>query len=43
MAEQVDVESDLAFSEGHRDDALAALATATDEVCRFITRLLRSS
>jgi HPt (histidine-containing phosphotransfer) domain-containing protein len=40
MAEQVDVESDVALSEGHRDDAVAALATATDEVCRFITRLL---
>jgi len=40
MAEQVDIESDAALSEGHRDDAVAALATATDEVCRFITRLL---
>jgi HPt (histidine-containing phosphotransfer) domain-containing protein len=40
MAEQVNVESVLAHSEGHRDEALAALATAIDEVCRFITRLL---
>jgi HPt (histidine-containing phosphotransfer) domain-containing protein len=40
MAEQVDIESDAALSEGHRDDAVAALATATDEVCRFIARLL---
>ena len=40
MAEQVDIKSDLDFSEGHRDDAVAALATAIDEVCRFITRLL---
>ena len=40
MAEQVDIESEAALSEGHRDDAVAALATAVDEVCRFITRLL---
>jgi HPt (histidine-containing phosphotransfer) domain-containing protein len=40
MAEQVDIESDVALSEGHRDEAVAALATATDEVCRFIARLL---
>ena len=40
MAEQVDIESDAALFEGHRDDAVAALATATDEVCRFIARLL---
>ena len=40
MAEQVDVEADVALSEGYRDDAVAALATAIDEVCRFIARLL---
>jgi HPt (histidine-containing phosphotransfer) domain-containing protein len=40
MAEQVDIESDVALSEGHRDEAVAALATAIDEVCRFIARIL---
>ena len=28
--------------EGHRDEAVAAVATATEEVCRFIARLLAS-
>jgi HPt (histidine-containing phosphotransfer) domain-containing protein len=40
MAERVDVEADVALSEGHRDDAVAAVATAADEACRFIARLL---
>ena len=40
MAEQVDIESDVALSEGHRDEAVAALAMAIDEVCRFIARIL---
>jgi HPt (histidine-containing phosphotransfer) domain-containing protein len=40
MAEQIDVGSDAGLSEGHRDDAVAAVVTAADEVCRFIARLL---
>jgi HPt (histidine-containing phosphotransfer) domain-containing protein len=40
MAERVDVEGDAAlFAEGHRDEAIAAIATATDEACRHIARL----
>ena len=40
MAERVDVEADMALSEGHRDEAVAAVATAAEEACRFIDRLL---
>ena len=40
MAERVDVEADMALSEGHRDEAVAAVATAAEEACRFIRRLL---
>ena len=40
MAERVDVEVGLALSEGHRDEAVAAVATAAEEACRFIGRLL---
>ena len=39
MAEQVDVEADMALSEGHRDEAIAAVAAAIEEACRFIARL----
>jgi HPt (histidine-containing phosphotransfer) domain-containing protein len=39
VAEQVDIGSAQALSEGHRDNAVAAVATAIDEVCRFISRL----
>ena len=40
LAERVDVEAHVALSEGHRDEAVAAVATAAEEACRFITRLL---
>jgi len=40
IAEQVNFGSDVALSEAHRDNAVVALATAIDEVCRFINRLL---
>jgi HPt (histidine-containing phosphotransfer) domain-containing protein len=40
LAEQVDVEADLALSEGYRDEAIAAVAVAAEEACRFIARLL---
>jgi HPt (histidine-containing phosphotransfer) domain-containing protein len=40
MAERVDVEAGLALSEGHRDEAVAAVATAAEEACRYIRRLL---
>jgi HPt (histidine-containing phosphotransfer) domain-containing protein len=39
MAEKVDVEAEMAQREGHRDEAVAAVAMATEEVCRFIARL----
>ncbi len=39
MAEKVDVEAEIALREGHRDEAVAAVAMATEEVCRFIARL----
>ena len=39
MAEKLDVEAKMACAEGHRDEAVAAVATAADEVCRYIARL----
>ena len=33
------MEADVAVREGHREEAVAAVATATEEVCRFIARL----
>jgi hypothetical protein len=43
MAEKIDVESDLALGEGHRDEAVAAVATAADEVCSYVARLFPTS
>lgn len=40
MAEKLDVAVEATLSEGHRDQAVAALAEATDEVCRYIATLL---
>jgi HPt (histidine-containing phosphotransfer) domain-containing protein len=40
MAERIDIAEAVAVREGHRQEAAAALATATDEVCRFIARSL---
>lgn len=40
MAEKIDVEAAAAVEEGHRDNALAALATAAEDVCRHIAGLL---
>jgi hypothetical protein len=40
MAERIDIAEAVAIREGHRDEAGAALATATEEVCLFIARLL---
>src|SRR5256885_14025016 len=39
MAERVDIEAEMALREGHRDEAVAAVAMAAEEVCRFIARL----
>jgi HPt (histidine-containing phosphotransfer) domain-containing protein len=39
MAEKVDVEAEAALREGHRDEAVAAVAMATEEACRYIARL----
>jgi HPt (histidine-containing phosphotransfer) domain-containing protein len=43
LAERVDVEADVAVSEGHRDEAIAGVAAAADEACRFIARFLADS
>jgi len=43
MAEQVDVEARAALAEGHRDEVVAAVATAAEEARRFIARLLAGS
>jgi HPt (histidine-containing phosphotransfer) domain-containing protein len=40
MAEKIDVEAAGAVEEGHRDNAVAALATAAEDVCRHIAGLL---
>jgi HPt (histidine-containing phosphotransfer) domain-containing protein len=39
MAEKIDIETPAALAEGHRDNALAAMSTAADEVCRLVARL----
>jgi HPt (histidine-containing phosphotransfer) domain-containing protein len=39
MAEKLDVEAEMALAEGHRHEAVDAVATAVDEVCRYIERL----
>jgi HPt (histidine-containing phosphotransfer) domain-containing protein len=39
MAEHVAVEADLARSEGHREEAVAAVAAAIDEACRYVARI----
>jgi HPt (histidine-containing phosphotransfer) domain-containing protein len=39
MAEKIDVEAEMALREGHGDEAVVAVATATEEVCRYIARL----
>ena len=39
IAEKVDVEADIALRGGHRDEAVAAVAMAAEEVGRFIARL----
>ncbi|HZT48492.1 MAG TPA: Hpt domain-containing protein [Hyphomicrobiaceae bacterium] len=43
MAELVDVEADLARREGHREEAIAAVAAAIDEACRFVARIYRGA
>ena len=40
MAEKIDVEAATAREEGHRDEVVAALATAIEDVCRYIARVL---
>ena len=39
VAERIDIAEAVAVRNGHRQEAAAALATATEEVCRFIARL----
>lgn len=38
MAERLDVEAAEARSEGYREEAIAALAAAAEEACRYIAR-----
>ncbi len=38
MAERLDVEAEEARSEGYREEAIAALAAAAEEACRYIAR-----
>lgn len=40
MAERIEIETETARAEGHQQDAIAAVAEAIDEVCRYIARLL---
>jgi HPt (histidine-containing phosphotransfer) domain-containing protein len=40
MAEKIDVEAPSAREEGHRDEVVAALTTAVEDVCRYIARVL---
>ena len=40
MAERVDVEAQQRFPRDIRDEAVAAVATAGEEACRYIARLL---
>jgi HPt (histidine-containing phosphotransfer) domain-containing protein len=40
MAERVDVEGEAAGAHGHREEAVAALAEAAEEACRFVVRVL---
>jgi HPt (histidine-containing phosphotransfer) domain-containing protein len=39
MAEKIDVEAEVALSEGHREEAVAAVTAASQEVCRYIERI----
>jgi HPt (histidine-containing phosphotransfer) domain-containing protein len=43
MAEKIDVEASSAREEGHRDEVIAALTTAVEDVCRYIARVLGSA
>jgi HPt (histidine-containing phosphotransfer) domain-containing protein len=43
IAERIDVEAEATIVEGHRDEALAAVALAADEACGFIRRVLAGS
>ena len=40
IAERIDVEAEATIAEGHRDEAVAAVALAADEACGFIRRVL---
>ncbi len=40
MAERIDVEATTARGEGHRDEVVAAVATAIEDACGYIARVL---
>jgi HPt (histidine-containing phosphotransfer) domain-containing protein len=40
MAEKIDVEAASALAEGHREEVVAALGMASDDVIRYIARVL---
>jgi HPt (histidine-containing phosphotransfer) domain-containing protein len=39
MAEKLDVEAEAALGESHRGEVVAAVASAAEDVCRYIARL----
>lgn len=39
MAEKIDVEAEAALAEGHREETVAAVTAASQEVCRYIERI----
>lgn len=39
LAEKIDIETEASPPEGYREQAIAAVAAATDEVCRYVARL----
>jgi HPt (histidine-containing phosphotransfer) domain-containing protein len=40
MAERIDIEIPAANAESHREEAVEAVGTAIEEVCRYIARLM---
>ena len=43
MAERLDIEADAGAREGSREQAVAAVAEAVDEACRYIARLFATA
>jgi HPt (histidine-containing phosphotransfer) domain-containing protein len=43
LAERLDIEAEVALAEGVREQAIAAIAEAQDEVCRYIADLFAAA